>query len=91
MQSFRTQGQLLKIPPLSAQIYHSLGGRGGSPIFWGVDGKRLITNNSGLPKLLRWSHAFRSDQKSGLPKLLRWSQALRTDRNQVPRLPGTAG
>jgi hypothetical protein len=27
--------------------------------------KRLITYNSGLPKLLRWSHALRSDQ---LPK-----------------------
>jgi hypothetical protein len=25
--------------------------------------KRLITKNSGLPKLLRWSHALRSDQK----------------------------
>ena len=25
--------------------------------------KRLITKNSGLPKLLPWSHALRSDQK----------------------------
>jgi hypothetical protein len=24
--------------------------------------KRLITKNSGLPKLLRWSHVLRSDQ-----------------------------
>ena len=32
--------------------------------------KRLITKNSGLPKLLRWLHALCSDQNSGLPKLL---------------------
>ena len=25
-------------------------------------------NNSGLPKLLHWSHALRSDQNGGLPK-----------------------
>jgi hypothetical protein len=28
--------------------------------------KRLITLNSGLPKLLRWSHALRSDTKTFL-------------------------
>ena len=42
--------------------------------FWGfeqryqdnkITTRRLITKNSGLPKLLRWSHALRSDQAPG--------------------------
>ena len=34
--SFGTLGQLLKIPPFSAQKSHSAGGGGGPQIFWGV-------------------------------------------------------
>ena len=87
MQNFGILGQLLKIPPLSAQKCHSAGGRG-VPKFLFVRSPCIISERYDNPI---WDFRYGTKEKESgiIPKivaylsLLRWSHALHSDQNTL--------
>ena len=104
MQNFGTLQQFLNLPPLSPQICHSAGGRGG-PRFFFIGILIFLLVRSLCKNLKPYDNPFwdfSNGGKSGngwkkIPKivvylsLLRWSHALRSDQKTYLSFPDTFG